>query len=171
MAAHDLTAARLRELLRYEPDTGHFFWRAPRPKARLDLPAGGKTSHGYIHIGVDGTGQHYAHRLAWLYMNGEWPTCEVDHINGDKADNRWANLRGVTSTVNKQNKRSPQSNNKSGFLGVSLCSYRKTCPSKWRAQIRLAGGINKTLGNFKTPEEAHEAYLKAKRALHEGCSI
>lgn len=171
MATFNVSAQRLRELLAYDPLTGEFRWRVGRKRAPMGALAGGKTSHGYIRIGVDMGGQQYAHRLAWLYMTGEWPSCEVDHINGDKSDNRWSNLRGVSSTINKQNKRRPQSNNKSGFLGVSLNSSRKNCPSKWLAQICLPGGKRRFLGNFKTPEEAHEAYLKAKRSLHEGCSI
>jgi len=171
MAKPNLSAQRLRELLAYDPIKGEFRWRIGRKGAPMGALAGGKTSHGYINIGVDRTGQHYAHRLAWLYMNGEWPTCEIDHINGNRTDNRWSNLRGVSSTVNKQNKRRPQSNNKSGFLGVSLKSSRKTGPRKWLAQIALPGGKRKAIGTFKTPEEAHEAYLKAKRLLHEGCSI
>jgi hypothetical protein len=168
MAAANLTAARLRELLLYDPTTGIFHWRVSRKGTRRDGLAGGVSAHGYVKIGVDRTGQQYAHRLAWLYMVGEWPTGEIDHINGDRADNRWANLREVTPRENKQNKRKPQRNNKSGFLGVSISS---NCPSRWIAQIKLPNGKNKSIGMFKTPEEAHEAYLRVKRAIHKGCTI
>jgi len=164
MAANDLTAARLRELLAYDPLTGEFRWRRARRGTPIGALAGGKTSHGYIHIGVDGRGQHYAHRLAWLYMNGEWPTCEVDHINGDGLNNRWDNLRDVSRAENIQNRRRAHRTSQTGFLGVS----RKG--SGFTAEISVSGQ-RRYLGMFKSAQEAHDAYVEAKRAIHPGNTL
>jgi hypothetical protein len=124
-------------------------------------------SQGYISIGVDGT--HYlAHRLAWLYVYGEWPTAwpagQVDHINRIKTDNRIANLRIVTSSENKQNRELPHANNRLGFLGV------KRNGSKFMARIMLHGKV-KHLGTFDTPELASAAYKSAKTTVHSGALV
>lgn len=95
---------RLQELLEYAPETGVFRWRVNRTSVRAGTMAGRLDSKGYRQISVDG--QRYgAHRLAWLYMNGEWPKHEIDHVNGDRDDNRIANLRDVVRTINMRNKR------------------------------------------------------------------
>ena len=97
-------------------------------------------------------------------MNGEWPPEDVDHINGVKDDNRWKNLRQVSTSVNMQNQKQAHKCNASGMLGVTLNH------GKWRARIR----INKKeiyLGNFCDKESAYEAYLKAKKRLHEGSTL
>jgi hypothetical protein len=111
---------------------------------------------------VDGH-RYPAHRLAWLYMTGEWPG-EVDHINGKKDDNRWANLRDISHAANSQNVRVAQVNNRCGVLGV------KPLRDKFQARICVA---RKTihLGTFLTTSEAHAAYVAAKRELHEGCTL
>ena len=92
------------------------------------------------------------------------PHEHVHHRNGVRDDNRWCNLRDVSRTVNGNNRREPGTHNTSGFLGVT--KHR----NRWRAQIK-ANGRNNVLGVFDTPEEAHEAYVQAKRRLHEGCTI
>lgn len=108
-----------------------------------------------------------AHRLVWLHLYGEWPEHGIDHINGRRSDNTAANLRSVPQSENVQNQRKARRDNKStGLLGVSRPSGR----SKYRAQI-MAQGRNRYLGYFDTPEEAHAAYLAAKRQLHPGCTI
>jgi hypothetical protein len=107
-----------------------------------------------------------AHRLAWLYVHGVWPTGEIDHRNGDPRDNRIANLRDVTHAVNLQNLTKPRAGCKSGMLGAQWDASRQ----KWKASIRTQGA-SKHLGRFDTPEEAHEAYKNAKRKLHDGCTI
>lgn len=91
---------------------------------------------------------------------------DIDHINGDGLNNRRANLRSVSNAVNAQNQRKPKSNNKNGFLGVS---WHKQS-GKWEAKIGT-DGKRKYLGLFDDPSIAHEAYLTAKRNLHEGCTI
>lgn len=171
MAAHDLTAQRLREALHYDPDTGVFTWRPlvlsqKRTTRRAGRRAGWQTALGYVYIGIDGA-QYGAHRLAWLYQAGAWPEQDVDHINGRRADNRWANLRDVAHRMNVENQRAaPSSNQSTRLLGVT---FHK--PSGlYLSQIKSKGKKH-YLGYFKTPEPAHEAYLAAKRRLHEGCTI
>lgn len=164
MAKTDLTAQRLRELLNYDPDTGVFTW-VGRPSHFIKPNSRAGTlnrSEGYWMVKVD-TYSYGAHRLAWLYITGEWPPHEVDHINGERADNRWTNLRSATKSQNQQNTRKPRVHGTSGFLGVSR--RRHNPPLPWLAQIRINGqGYN--LGQYATPEEAHSAYLEAKRKMH-----
>lgn len=101
-------------------------------------------------------------------MTGEWPTCEIDHKNCIRHDNRWDNLREAKTFANKQNQKKAQRNNRTGLLGVSPCR------GKFRATIYLKKDGKKNqyyLGDYPTPELVHTAYLKAKRQLHEGCTI
>ena len=105
-----------------------------------------------------------AHRLAWLYTFGVWPSHHIDHIDGNKWNNRLANLRDVTRAVNMQNQKNAQSNNQSGLAGAMKNG------NGWMARIRTNGNT-KYLGTFPTVFQAHEAYLAAKRELHEGCTL
>lgn len=142
-----LTQARLKELVHYNPDTGVFM--------------GGLTSRhtkGYVTIFLDGK-RYFAHRLAVLYMTGVFPKEDTDHHNGDPADNRWSNISPRSYCENQQNRGGPQKNNKLGVLGVRRLGGR------FMAQIR-ANRKYHYLGLFKTPEEAHAAYIKAKADLH-----
>lgn len=150
-AAELLTQERLRELVVYQPQTGHFFWLCRRGGLAQDgAPAGWKNSNGYTRITVSGK-SYYAHRLAWLYMTGEWPAEEVDHINGDRRDNRFANLRATTVSLNRANTKR-RSDNTSGYKGVCWDRNRK----RWL--VRAAG---KHVGYFDTPEAGHAAYVTA----------
>lgn len=106
-----------------------------------------------------------AHQVIWLYMTGELPKGRIDHINGNRADNRWENLRDVSANVNAQNRQKADKDAKIPLLGVD--SDR---PGRYRAKI-VVNGKAKYLGRFPTPEMAHEVYLNAKRALHPGCTI
>lgn len=99
-----------------------------------------------------------AHRLAWLIVTGCWPTHEIDHINGSKADNRLCNLRAATP---EQNKRNTHHRNNTGLIGASYSSVN----GKFRAQIRV-GGKRKFLGWFTNAEDAHTAYVDAARKYH-----
>jgi len=158
------TVEHLWASLAYDPDTGVFTWKSH--KKRPDLigkRAGAKQSAGYWSIAIHNRKQ-LAHRLAWAYVTGGWPTQHIDHINGDKQDNRFCNLRQVSRFGNLQNIRKATKANKAGLLGVSAHQ------GKWRAQIMLNGKIIRKSG-FDTPEAAHEAYLAMKRELHETCSI
>jgi hypothetical protein len=154
-----LTQEYLKTLLSYDPATGMFAWRARRGSIKAGASAG-SICQGYINISIDGKLQK-AHRLAWLYVNGEFPNGDIDHINGNRADNRIVNLRQVTRAQNMQNMDS-----KNGTCGTS---YAKNI-SRWRAGIRK-NGKRYHLGCFATQEEAHAAYLKAKQEMHEFQSI
>lgn len=173
MAKADLTAQRLRELVHYDPEVGAF-WSLPKSTARLNTAAkcrligGVHKALGYVTIGF-GKDRFYAHRLALLYMTGEWPKAEVDHINGDRSDNRFANLRDVDRATNAQNRRSESRKSAAGLLGVTRW-IGAGGRLKWVATIKTSGQ-RRYLGVYETPELAHEAYLKAKRDLHGGCTI
>ena len=160
-----LTVEQLKAALDYDPDTGKFTWKTRPSKAvKAGDAAGCKEKRiGYITIGI--TGRIYkAHRLAWMYMHGKWPDGLSDHINGDKSDNRIDNLRNVFADGNSQNVRKPNRRNKSGFMGV--IRYQ----NKWRATISV-NGKSKWIGDYSTPEEAHQNYLEAKRKYHAACTI
>lgn len=165
MANADLTAQRLRELLHYNSETGQFTRSIARRgrNGGAGSVAGCKTARGYIRISISGK-IYMAHRLAWLYVLGVWPAGDIDHIDGDKTNNRFANLRDVSTSVNMQNQRKAQPRNASGFLGVTIHGGR------FEASIKL-NGKNIYLGSYATPQMAHDAYIAAKRVIHEGCTI
>ena len=159
-----LTAERLRELLDYDPETGIFTYKTKRG---IQLPgsiAGSKMVRGNWSIGLE-CRRHSAHRLAWLYMTGKWPTLEIDHIDNNPLNNSWANLREVTSGQNSQNLRAPRKDNRSGYLGVYRHGKNKRGDDVWRSRIQVEGKVVH-LGLFPSPELAHEAYVAAKRTLH-----
>lgn len=148
-----ITQSELKSLLDYDPETGVFTWlRNMRGPVRAGDKAGRPKPNGYLSIKVQQV-DYYAHRLAFLYVTGEWPVAEVDHVNRDRADNRWANLRPATVSQNRANT-SRQSRNVAGLKGVSL--HKKT--GLWRARIR-----SKTIGYYKTPDEAHAIYAAAAK--------
>lgn len=160
-----LTAEEVRSLLDYDPVTGEFTWKwrndyLPQWNARYaGRRAGSLTRDGYCSIRLGGH-HHKAHRLAWLHFYGELPSAQIDHINGERSDNRIANLRLATQIQNSANAGIRRAN-KSGFKGVSWDRGRR----KFRAQIR--NGITNThLGRFDTPEEAHAAYVAAALKMH-----
>lgn len=160
-----MTQSELKALLHYDPETGVFAW-LPRPRIRGGKVAGNVSPDGYWRIGLGGRPSKLflAHRLAWLYMTGEWPRLDIDHINGDKTDNRWSNLRDVTRSVNLQNQRRARSDSTSGLLGAHKNGRG------WSARIYV-DGVKRHLGTFATAAEAHAHYLEAKRRVHEGCTI
>lgn len=158
MASTDLTAARVRELFDYSPDDGALRWRVSGPKRVVGAAAGSRQRIGYIVIRVDGE-LHYAHRLAWLHVTGGWPTASVDHIDGDKGNNRWANLRDVSHQANCRNQHRAQGS--AGLLGAAKNS-RSGC---WRAIITV-DGRQKHIGTFQSPEAAHAAYIAERKTLN-----
>lgn len=162
-----LTAERLRELTKYDPETGALTWaeRLPRCRYKIGDPVGGEPKgRKYIEGKIEGY-RASIHRLAWLHFYGKWPRGQIDHINGNTLDNRISNLRDVPSSLNQQNKRSANRNNETGYLGVYLDRGEKP-----RACI-FANGRTIHLGAFDTVEAAHEAYVNAKRVLHPGNTI
>lgn len=141
---------RLKDLLHYNPETGIFTWlQSTNRKIKLGDIAGCKNHKGYIRIRFDGK-YYQAHRLAFLYMTGEWPEEFIDHKNGITSDNRWKNLRDATRQQNAYN-RSHEFDNKLGVKGVHMHQ------GKYLAQICI-DGQPKYLGLYKTLEEASEAY-------------
>jgi hypothetical protein len=166
----EITAEQLRAVIHYSPETGVFtrlVRLANRHHAgdRADTAITSPRLFGYRRVGLFSQ-RYMAHRLAWLYVYGEWPKLSIDHINGDKGDNRICNLREADDRINLENLRKAKITNKVGLLGV----IKQKDSIQWRARIQVRGkGIH--LGLFKSPEEAHQAYLVAKRKYHEGCTI
>lgn len=156
-----ITAERLREVLSYDPESGLFTWKVYRGGGSplVGKAAGSLTKKGYINISIDRRA-YRAHRLAWLYVYGEWPTCQIDHEDTVKHHNWIGNLRSATQSQNIANGRRRR-NNTSGFKGVIF--YRRH--QKWVARI-CKDRKNTYLGLFHTPEEAHAAYVEAAKRLH-----
>lgn len=148
-----LTVERLKEVLHYNPETGVFTWRV-RLSNRVNVGdiAKSRQVNDYLCARIDNK-LYLLHRLAWLYVYGGWPKTEVDHINMDRADNRIANLREVTSGENKMNT-GLRKNNTSGVRGVSWFGSR----NKWVARATIGGRIH-VIGYFTDIEDAKQAYL------------
>ncbi len=150
-----LTATRLREILDYDPDTGIFLWKIKASSKRpIGSRAGSVTSHGYRRIMINGL-LYGEHRLAFLWQTGNFPQLDIDHINGDRQDNRWLNLREATPVQNCANSALPKSN-KSGHKGVWWNRQR----GKWQAMLN-ACGVRVHLGLFKDRHDACAAYRRA----------
>ena len=155
--ANELTAEYLRSILHYDPETGIFTRKVSTSnRVKVGDIAGCQDGLGYLLIRVCSR-LHKAHRLAWLYINGSWPTDQIDHINRIRTDNRIANLRDVSHKQNHQNK-STQSNNTSGHPGV--CWNKRD--SKWVAKI-THNYKHISLGYFATIEEALSARKAAEK--------
>lgn len=170
----------LRQLIRYEPETGKLFWKERGPEwfksecYPLEVCAGRWNTKHAGRPALDCISEGYkvgnmlgrrvlAHRAAWAIYYGKWPADQIDHINGDGTDNRIANLREATNAENQQNL-SMRQDNRSGFLGVSWHS----AGGKWRASIRSKGQIYH-LGLFEHIFDAAAAYRLAKKRLHTFC--
>jgi hypothetical protein len=165
----------LRQLLRYDAETGAFTWREKLPdqvdaaqettrvriarnwNARFaGKPAFMNVSLRGYHTGVIERVRHYAHRVAWAMHHGEWPQDEIDHINGDRLDNRMCNLR-VASRSDQMKNLGRQARNKTGFLGIWWDEARQN----YQAYIR-ANGRKISLGRFATLDAARQARLDAE---------
>lgn len=160
-----VTQNRLHQLFEYDQEKGCFIRKINAGSSKVGDIAGCVNSIGYVQIYVDGK-NYTGHRLAWLYVNNEWPDCDIDHIDGNRSNNAISNLRLASRSQNNQNVKSCRSDNKSGYLGVSFHKQM----SKWCARIKI-GTVYKHLGLFNTPEEASNAYIEAKRLKHEFCTI
>lgn len=157
---HGLTQEHLRQLLHYDPESGHLTWKvdvARGARCRQGDRAGRLHPTGYIQIGIKGK-KYLAHRLAWLWMHGVWPEGIVDHANGIPSDNRAANLRICTYAQNSANARRAR-NNTSGYKGVSFKN------GAFVATI-CVNGIQTHLGCFPTVERAAAAYRAAAHEMN-----
>lgn len=165
------TPDQLRELLRYDPETGKLFWKE-RPVSMFASAKASKiwhtryankeaftaVTHGYK-VGRIFDVSHRAHRVIWAICYGEWPANCIDHINGERADNRITNLRAATKAENSMNQAGPKSKS-GGIKGAYWDSWR----NRWKSEIRFYGN-RKFLGYFDTPEEANAAYCEASEKL------
>jgi HNH endonuclease len=166
MANADLTAQRLREYLHYDHQTGAMTRLIKVGRRHKPGPITGCISeYGYLRVRVDKR-LYLAHRLAWLWMTGEWPTVFIDHIDGNRLNNVWSNLREATNALNMQNVKGARADSQLGILGVSICKRNGT----FKAQIGYEGKTH-FLGRFKTSEEASAAYMEAKRKYHPGNTL
>jgi hypothetical protein len=172
-----LLAAQVRRALDYDPETGVFRWKERTPDMFEDGKrstgwrcknwnsyfsgryAGTICQEGYLRITLYRR-VYLAHRLAWLIMTGEWPTHHIDHIDGDRSNNKFSNLRVATHAENLRN-RGANSNNTSGHKGV----YWHKRARKWAASIKSDHGYSH-LGLFNDKESAANAYAEAARELH-----
>ena len=149
-----ISCGRIREVLDYQPATGAFTWKAGTRLA--GEVAGAVNKRGYIVIQVDGR-KHYAHRLAWAHVHGEFPSGEVDHVNRDRRDNRLSNLREATRFGNNRNAVRPK------VANLPRGVFKNG--NKYEARIR-DGKRYRYLGLFDSPDLAHEAYRSAATAFH-----
>lgn len=148
MFRDDLSIDYVRDILDYLPATGEFRWRVSKGRRVRAGAVAGSIDDGYVVIRIDGK-KYRAHRLAWLLTYGEWPSGLIDHRNQLPADNRISNLRVATESENQAN--SSARTNKTGLKGV-----RRDKHGSWRAKL-----CGKELGSYRSPEDAHNAYMKA----------
>lgn len=153
-----ISQERLKSLVDYCPESGVFTWKNS-PRNGFNGKVAGTKSRGYIMIEHNGQNL-FAHRLAWIYMHGEDPDCQIDHINQAKDDNRICNLRLCTQEQNKQNC-GPKKNNTSGYR----CVFFDKKSGKWQAKVTLHGK-RKSLGLYETAAEADEVARAASVAAY-----
>lgn len=160
-----ITQAQLRNEISYDSITGEFKWLRSLRTRKATNRVGSYNQYGYLIITVF-CRKYAAHRLAWLYMHGEFPNGVIDHIDGNKTNNAISNLRVVTQAINVQNRRKAGKASTTGILGAGWDSRTNS----FKSRIQL-GGKSIWLGRFKTAREAHQAYVSAKRRLHEGNTL
>jgi len=150
----ELTQEYLKLILHYDPDTGIFTWLSPRVlRIKKGNVAGVAEASGYIRVQIKGK-NYSMHRLAFLYMTGAFPAEHTDHINRNRSDNRWLNLRAVSNSVNQKNAKK-RSDNKSRITGVHWDARSK----KWCSKIKVGKSI--FIGLF---EDFFEAVCARKSA-------
>ena len=155
---------RLKSLFDYNPTTGILTRRVPVSCAKAGAVAGTPTRTGHITVSVDRK-LLYVHRIAWAMQTGAWPTKEIDHMDGNPKNNQWINLREADRALNMQNLHRSNTKSGTGMLGAFRAKH-----GRFTSKIRARGVIH-YLGTFATADEAHAAYIEAKRRLHEGCTI
>lgn len=162
-----LSVDQLRDIFYFDPSGTLFYKRDSGRWGRVKAGsiAGGLRKDGYLEVGLKER-VFLVHHIIWALHTGYWPKKLMDHINGIRSDNRIENLREVCDRLNAENKHRHQSNNKLKLMGA----YKRPKRNSFSAAITVKG-ITHYLGTFKTPEEAHAAYIAAKRVLHEGNTI
>jgi hypothetical protein len=164
------TPDQIKEKLDYNPETGDLVWKKLRNSKRIGQKAACLDLGGYVQINISGY-VYKGHRIAWAIYYGRWPNGMIDHINGNRNDNRIQNLRECDHQTNCQNMRIGSCKNASGYLGVHISPhYPEGHPKRYRAKIQF-NGKQIHLGGYATPELAHQAYVEEKRRLHKGCAI
>ena len=148
-----LTQEELKEYFEYNKDTGVFIWKVSRGQSKKGKIAGNLGNKGYIQIRLKGK-SYQAHRLAWLYEFGSFPSVDLDHKDRDKTNNMISNLREVSSMQNSQN-RSISTLNKTGVIGVMFLNEKRR-KKRYVAHIKHKGK-NIRIGYFLTLEEATKA--------------
>lgn len=159
MKRNEITQEVVMRLFNYDPLTGVLTAKTKVKKRQIGDVLGTADKRGYLAVSVN-TAPCLIHRIAWLFMTGQWPAHEVDHINGNKGDNRFANLRAATRGENAKNRKF-SSNNTSGVKGV--CRHKRS--PNWRAMVYV-DGKQIGLGFFKTIEEAEKAVKRERERLH-----
>jgi len=155
-----LDVIRLRELLSYDPATGVLTWKVNRGGRKAgDITGCSMGPKKYLLVGVDRQ-LFLAHRVAWALQYGVWPDHDIDHVNGDRTDNRLSNLRVATRSENMQNAR-PGRHNTSGTRGVHWRAHAQ----KW-CVVLYAHKQRHHIGYFDTLNEAADACARAKGRLH-----
>jgi hypothetical protein len=155
-----ITQSELKKLLDYNLDTGIFTWKINRTKnAKIGSIAGYVDIEGYHLISIFGK-VYKSHRLAWLYVYGNFPSKLIDHINGNKSDNKLCNLRECSNDENQWNAKI-SSRNLSGVKGVHWSNNK----DRWIAKLSIHGKI-KHCGSFKDIESAKNAIIKFRESLH-----
>lgn len=161
-----ITQDEIKFLFKYDENTGELIRRfAQSNNTKAGEIVGNKSINGQLDVRINYK-LYKVHRIIWLYVYGVIPDVDIDHINGIKTDNRICNLRLATRSENLQNQRKAKSNNKSGFLGVSYVART----GMYVAQIQV-NKKHKYIGSFCNAQDAHDAYLKEKRKLHNTCTI
>ena len=155
-----LTQEILKQCLDYNKETGEFFWLITTNRKKAGTRAGTQRVDGYRKIQVKKQ-LYFEHRLAWLYVYGNFPENVIDHIDGNPSNNAIENLRDVTVAVNSQNRLKPHTRNKLNLLGVT-----KTLGGKFNAKI-CHDGKRIHLGNFQTKEDAFKSYQQTQKTLLE----
>ena len=164
----NLTAEEARYFFDYDKETGNLIRiiASKNHPHTLNKVAGSKWRNGRVIVSVPGGRRFQAHRLVWLWVYGEWPKYEIDHINGNPSDNRIENLRDVTRSVNGENQRAAMVDSRSGILGATWVESRQ----RYHVAIK-AKGKHYFIGSFKDQDQARDAYVTAKRKLHEGNTL
>lgn len=149
-----ITQKELKEILEYNPETGDFYWKIS-PKHGVNVGDKAGSQHiGYTRLTIKRK-KYLTHRLAWLYVYGEFPKGDIDHIDNDRANCRINNLRIANKSTNGYN-RKKQANNTSGIKGVIWCK----ASNKWSVRI----GVNKKKIYFGVWDDLEFAELVAQEA-------